>query len=295
MVARASATHGNGAGVALPSAPGNVVPVGGRRVHTMTAGAASATTGVLLESALGCPCSEWVIVQAQLAQDGIRSIAYDRPGVGWSPAADRADTPDEHAHHLSALLEALKCDRVVLVGHSVGGLLARSFWLRHSEKVAAIVLVDASHPDQHLRSSRQREGFRALQAQLRAARRRPASLTLTGDVASLPSPYDELTHIAATVPAAIKTALAELKAWLGAWDRDAARANDLGELPVTVLTAGESVVRDPAHRVLQRELLALSASARHVVYEGATHQGIVMDERFATQVAAEISDVFRRS
>lgn len=258
MVTRTSAPQGDDAGTALLSAPGDVVSVGTRRVHTMTAGPASITTGVLFESALGCPCSEWVIVQGQLAQEGIRSIAYDRPGVGWSPVADRADTPDEHAHHLSALLEELRCDRIVMVGHSVGGLLARSFWLRHPEKIAALVLVDASHPDQHLRSSRQREGFRALQAQLRAARRRPAPLALTGDVALLPSPYDELTHIAATTPSAIKAALAELKSWLGAWDRDAARADDLDDLPIAVLTAGESVARDPAHRVLQRELLALS-------------------------------------
>jgi pimeloyl-ACP methyl ester carboxylesterase len=276
-------------------APGVIQVVGRRPVHVMQAGPESASSCVVFESALGCPCSEWILVQRQLAEVGIRSVAYDRPGIGWTPAIGTTDDPDEHVAQLSTLLDDSSICQVILVGHSVGGLLVRSFWRRHPEKVAAMVLVDASHPDQHLRSSRQREGLRVLRAQLRAARRRHVSTPVEGEVALLPAPFDQLTHAIATSPNGIRAASDELKEWLASWGRDAARVDDLDDLPLAVLTAGATIAHDPAHQVLQEELLALSSNARQVVYEGASHQGIVMNPEFATDVAAEISAAVRRS
>lgn len=263
-------------------------------MHVMTAGPATSSASVVFESALGCPCTEWVTVQAELASAGIRSIAYDRPGIGWSPGPGHADTPDEHVHRLKALLGRLEVREVVLVGHSVGGLLVRSYWRREPSHVTAMMLIDASHPDQHVRSSRQREGLRALQAQLQTAKRRPGTIPFQGDVAMLPAPFGQLTHSAATSYAALRTTLAELNEWRTTWSRDAALTRDLDDLPLTILSAGEVVRRDPAHRVLQQELLALSKDARQLTIDGATHQGIVMDQRFAAQVAAEIVDTIQR-
>lgn len=124
-------------------------------IHVMDAGPRTGNACVAFESTLGCPCTEWVIVQ--------------------------------HVRHLSSLLHRMDVHECIVVGHSVGGLLMRSYWRRELSTVAAMVLVDASHPDQHLRSSRQREGLRALQAQLRIARRRPASIPFNNRIAANPA------------------------------------------------------------------------------------------------------------
>lgn len=260
----------------------------------MSAGPEADTECVVLESALGCPCTEWVVVQQELATAGVRSIAYDRPGIGWSQAARRADSPGEHAEHLASLLRQLNARRIVLVGHSVGALLARSYWRRAPSTIVAMVLVDGSHPDQHRRSSRQSEGLRTLQTRLRSARRNRAETPFEGEVALLPRPFGEITHNAATDPAAVRATEAELSAWLASWSQDAALTTDLDGLPLTVLTAGDVIRRDPAHRLLQTELLGLSTSATHEIFDDATHQGIVMDPRFAKEVAAHIIDSVRR-
>lgn len=71
-----------------------------------------------------------------------RVIAVDRPGCGystWSPGAQvslqaQADT-------MAALLDKLKIDRAVIVGHSLGGAVALSLAQRHPQRVAALALV----------------------------------------------------------------------------------------------------------------------------------------------------------
>jgi pimeloyl-ACP methyl ester carboxylesterase len=39
----------------------------------------------------------------------------------------------------------------VLAGHSLGGLIALVYTVRHCERVAGLALIDSSHPDMHKR------------------------------------------------------------------------------------------------------------------------------------------------
>lgn len=278
----------------LPPAPGALLTVERHTIHAMIDGPADADVAVVFESALGCPCTEWVYVQRELAAKSIRSVAYDRPGIGWSPAAQQVGYPREHTERLASLLRQLTHGQVVLVGHSVGGLLSLLFWQAHPEDVAALVLVDSSHPEQHVRSSRQREGLRGLSEHLRRASRAQGTIPFEGDVTYLPAPFDRLTHAAATSVIGTRTTIREIDAWQATWAPDAANTTGLGDLPLVVITAGDVARRDPAHGVLQRELAALSRSARQVVIDGATHQGLVMRPKPATHVAAEIADLIRK-
>ena len=68
-----------------------------------------------------------------------RAIAWDMPGYGLSPALERMTFP-ALAAALLGLLDRLALERVHLVGHSMGGMVAQEFAARRPERVASLVL-----------------------------------------------------------------------------------------------------------------------------------------------------------
>jgi pimeloyl-ACP methyl ester carboxylesterase len=78
-----------------------------------------------------------------------RTCVYDRPGLGPSPARSPHATVDagRHADELWGLLSALHLTtRLVVVGHSYGGLVARAFVARHRASVVGLMLVEGVVP-----------------------------------------------------------------------------------------------------------------------------------------------------
>src|SRR6185503_6844969 len=63
---------------------GEFVDIGGRRLRIVRAGPAQSArpTVVLEHGAFGC-ASDWQVVQDRLAAKGLRSLAYDRAGLGF--------------------------------------------------------------------------------------------------------------------------------------------------------------------------------------------------------------------
>ena len=78
------------------------------------------------------------------------TVTYDRPGIGDSPPRPAPNPPLPYsvfADELAATLdEAGITEPVVLVGHSVGGLIAQVFADCWRDRTAGIVLVDTSLP-----------------------------------------------------------------------------------------------------------------------------------------------------
>ncbi len=72
-----------------------------------------------------------------------RVLALDMRGRGESDAPASGYTIEDHAGDVLGLLDALGLDRVVIVGHSFGGLLA--YWLaaNHPDRVDRCVAIDA--------------------------------------------------------------------------------------------------------------------------------------------------------
>lgn len=99
-------------------------------------------TAIVFESGFGQGPSVWKKVIAGLGAD-CRCIAYARAGLGTSGTDGKPKTIDEHVADLEAVIDALAPNRkVVLVGHSYGGLLATEYARRHPERLAGLVLVD---------------------------------------------------------------------------------------------------------------------------------------------------------
>ena len=105
------------------------------------------TVPVVFENGLGATMDHWRKVQDGLGD--VTTFAHNRPGYGESaPSLDARGGP-EIVGELRKLLAAkgLK-PPYVLVGHSMGGLYMQYFARSRPEEVAALVLVDSTHPRQ---------------------------------------------------------------------------------------------------------------------------------------------------
>ncbi|HEY8898414.1 MAG TPA: alpha/beta hydrolase [Niastella sp.] len=84
----------------------------------------------------------WKDVMAFLTKAGFRVIVPDQPGWG------RSDKPDLHysfhllSYAMNRLLDSLHLEKIYLVGHSMGGMLAARFAMLYPQKVEKLVLED---------------------------------------------------------------------------------------------------------------------------------------------------------
>ena len=78
-----------------------------------------------------------------------RVCSYDRANVGDSETVAGTQTPDMVVGDLDGLMEALGDDGpYVLIGQSAGGMVASAYAVAHPDKVAGMVMVDASFDDE---------------------------------------------------------------------------------------------------------------------------------------------------
>jgi pimeloyl-ACP methyl ester carboxylesterase len=123
--------------------PGRQLMVCGNEIYVEESG--SGDTWVVFESGSGAGRTLWDPVVPLLA-DSARTVAYDRAGRGRSSRAEPPQSLDDMAATLVALVEALAPGRVILVGHSMGGLIVRRAAEKLSPRPAGLVLVDPT-PD----------------------------------------------------------------------------------------------------------------------------------------------------
>lgn len=78
-----------------------------------------------------------------LAAAGYRAVAWDMPGYGYS-APIEPYTFKGLAQSCVDLIDALQCEHVVLLGHSMGGMVAQEVVARRPERVSRLVLCGTS-------------------------------------------------------------------------------------------------------------------------------------------------------
>ncbi len=125
---------------------GQMVPVGNHTLHVVASGRGA--TGVLLISGAGEGLQRWEELQSRLSES-TRVVSYDRPGFGWSPPREGDLTLDAAVEDVEGLLAApgLFDGPPILIGHSLGGQIARHFAYAHPNTVAGLILLDAP-PDE---------------------------------------------------------------------------------------------------------------------------------------------------
>jgi pimeloyl-ACP methyl ester carboxylesterase len=103
---------------------------------------------VIFESGIGATHLNWRHIQDAIAPQ-IRTVAYDRAGLGWSDRSRTARTPSNIARELHRMLQSADIHPpYILVGHSFGGLIVRRFAILFPAEVAGVLLVDPMRCEQ---------------------------------------------------------------------------------------------------------------------------------------------------
>lgn len=121
----------------------------GRLLHGVFAGPVHASSPlVLLEAGAFGFSADWSAVQDKLSERGIRSLAYDRAGLGFS---DPGPSPRDGLAIVSDieafLAKTHEAGPFLLCGHSMAGLHVRLFAARNAARIVGLVLVDATTPE----------------------------------------------------------------------------------------------------------------------------------------------------
>ncbi len=124
------------------SRTGEMMEMGTYRLHVTDVGHGDPTV-VIIHGAGDCSYS-WMPIQKELSKF-TRVITYDRAGMGSSDAGPEP-TPEHTIRELRNLLDKTEAPApYVLVGHSLGGLIARLYALKYPHQVAGLVFLDSTH------------------------------------------------------------------------------------------------------------------------------------------------------
>ena len=292
--------------------PGQLVDVGGYKLHIHCVGEGSPTVVLLSGSAALSPY--WWLVQSEAAKT-TRVCAYDRAGYAWSEEGTDDLSPRGQVEDLKALLSNAGIEPpYVLAGHSYGGYIARLYAQTYSDEVVGLVMIDSSHERQFVRFP---EEVQARGKQMFTGPNSPVRVFMVGLLGSLQAmlptgrheaekylPADMVETIYALrklQPYLIFTIKAEVgEMVLG----QSPRVTDLGNLPMIVISHGiptpatdqteeVNAQYEELHRELQKELLAVSTRTRQVIAEESTHDEIPLKQ--ADLVVQAIQDVMTQA
>jgi pimeloyl-ACP methyl ester carboxylesterase len=255
--------------------PGQLVDVGGYRLHLHCVGQGSPT--VVLDAGMGAFSLDWGAVQPEIARS-TRVCAYDRAGLGWSEPGPLPRSPQQFAGELHTLLTNAGVEgSYVLVAHSISGKTARLFASQHPDQVAGLVFVDARHEsvDQHLTSEqRSAEGTQQQQFQnmifwmarfgLVRLIWAPAWPTMLPGTENLQPETRTAIGVLQARPRQIDSALAEGQARSDS-DSVLRAAGPLGDTPLIVLASAQSTDHLPYWKEAQQIMAGLSSNSRLIV------------------------------
>ncbi len=100
---------------------------------------------VLYLHGLGGDCKAWVFMKQATVDVGYNYVAIDLPGHGLSYRPNSKFNFNENIEVLSLILEKLKINNPIIVGHCMGGLVALAYAYRFQNSVLALVLINSGY------------------------------------------------------------------------------------------------------------------------------------------------------
>ena len=309
---------------------GQLIDIGGRKLHLQVTGEGSPT--IILEAGAGGFSLEWALVQSEVSRFA-RVVSYDRAGYAWSDPGPTPRTMHQICGELhAALVKAGVRPPYVMVGHSYGGLLVRTFAQRYPDEVAGVVLVDASHEDARVTATHRVTGEKRLvrvrdfspgrfipPVSVGPPATGPATAPSTAAATApekLEHPFDRLPpelhaarRWATSLPHYLATRDAEGDFMLEEMEQLAARraggAAPLGDRPLIVVTQGlNDFARDvqdaerrqraiDEHRSLQSDLLKLSRNNKQVIATQSGHHVPLEEPQAVIDAIRDLVDAVR--
>jgi pimeloyl-ACP methyl ester carboxylesterase len=272
--------------------PGQMVDVGGYRLHINCIGTGSPT--VVIEAGWGDSSGAWSSWVQSPAATTTRVCTYDRAGMGYSESGPLPRTAERFARELHALLSSAgEPGPYVLVGHSMGGLAVRVFAHEYAADTAGVVLIESMSPSAAKGSNS--EGT----AESKSHSFTDWALTLparTGLLRLLSGPLDAyhgLSPEQATAYSSFSITPRSFQAWLdeGKGMRQslaqAGAVTSFGDLPLVVLSRGLTVEPDQDWQRMQTELLGLSSISQQLFATESGHN-VEIDQPQAAVGAIEM-------
>jgi pimeloyl-ACP methyl ester carboxylesterase len=248
---------------------------------------------VVLESGLLASPRLWAATAVPLARH-YPVVTYSRAGYGASVrGAATPYTLDQSADDLVDLIDAISdagTRPVVLAGHSLGGWIAIKVAARAPHLVAALALVDSSHPAELQRSSRQAAGEKSITLGLQMVHPSLAAglgWLLVAPEYRLPEGEHERYEDEYRDTGLWRAGLREWRSVQREfWEFD-------GQLPalrcpLVVLTAEQTHKLDPTQVELHDELARLGTTAEQDIVPGVDHMGIVTNPTAAAKIAGHL-------
>jgi pimeloyl-ACP methyl ester carboxylesterase len=274
--------------------PGQLIDVGGHRLHLSCTGAGTPT--VVLEPGAGEMSSNLGWITPAVARN-TRICVYDRAGRGWSEPADTRQDAAQIATDLHTLLQRGHVPGpYVLAGHSFGGLYVLTFAARYPDEVAGMVLVDSTAPASAARPGAaslghggSSNGLSRVSALVSAAARLGLGrLYARSSFGSLPPRSRDEVRASVATPSTLRSTIDEY-VQANASTQEAASLRNFADKPLVVLTAG--IGSDATHLADQNHLATLSTNSVHRVIDGATHEDLIGNEEDAAATTQAILDV----
>jgi len=127
---------------------GETIPgADGADLYVETAGPAGAPV-LILTHGWGLDSTIWAYAKRDLSHD-FRLVLWDLPSMGKSKAPLKAVTLDSFARNLEIVIRHTGAERVLLVGHSIGGMTIQTLARNHPDlfpaRVAGVVLVNTTY------------------------------------------------------------------------------------------------------------------------------------------------------
>jgi pimeloyl-ACP methyl ester carboxylesterase len=262
--------------------PGNLIDVGGFKMHIHCEGEGSPT--VILESESGGTSVNWGWIQPEVRNE-TRVCVYDRAGFGWSESDPAPQSLTRAARNLHTLLVNANIDGpYIMVGHSLGGVYVRQFAAEYPAEVVGMMLLDEANPQQFVKYPElfaEGDNFIGILNVIKFLNRFGIGhlyFAFGGrmDFSALPEPQRSQYF---------ETQAAEIAAGHKIW-ADALDLKGVGDLPLIVVSRGVNL--DFEWSKYQADLATLSTNSLHITVEKADHGGLVFNPEFAAEVSKAI-------
>lgn len=256
--------------------PGQLVDVGGYRLHLNCVGTGSPT--VVIEAGWGDWSAAWSSWVQPEAAKTTRVCTYDRAGMGYSEAGPLPRTTEHFVQELHTLLRRAGVPGpYVLVGHSLGGAPVRVFAHEYAAEVAGVVLIDSMNPSGAKESASATpppidppsaaDGLLTLPARIGVLR------VLAGPLGLKPALSPEVANAYtafSVTPRYVQTWIIDEGKGMAESLAQAGAVQSLGAMPVIVLSRG--LDQDANHQSEQTDLLHLSSNSQQLFAEQSGHQ-----------------------